>query len=884
MTRKIGLLIYVTALLLCINIQSAMAAVMSIDYGTEWFKVGLIKPGMPLDVALNKDSKRKTQSVVNIRHNERIYGSDAVSLAGRFPHLTYFNLKSIIAKPYDDIHSVEYRKRFINDMQLDSERNMPIFIHNNTDCLTVEELISYQFQNARLQASQTAGENVKDVVITVTPFATQHERQAILDAADLAGLNVLSLMHDETAVALNYAINREFTSTPEYHMFYDMGAGSTVASIVSFSNVEVETGKKSKKKTTSPQLQVKAVGFDRTLGGHEFDVRLQKLLADGFMNQYKDKLKTSIYDSHGAMTRLLKEANRVKQILSANTETLASVEGLHEERDFKLKVTRKQLESLCSDLLDRVSGPILSALKESGMKVDDIQSLVLVGGNVRMPSVQKKLINIVGSERIAKNVNADEAAVLGAAFHGATLSNQFRLTKEIKIKDITSFPIEVSYENESGDNTEKSTIFKEFDALNTRKTMTFKRQSDFEFDLTYKLKDNVEPSILDRIAHVKVNGLTEALEKYKEEIKQSDTVPKVRVVFEMSPSGLLSVPEAYINVELLDSGKSFTDKVKSFFGNKEEKTTESNEKKPEETPESKDAPNENPADESQNKTAADEQLKKPEPVITKVELKVTYTPDGPQPLSSTDKFMIKKRLQELDLKDKLRREREDARNSLESFVYRTMDFLYDEVVEIVTSEEQREELREKLSETSDWIYDEGEHADTKAYVDQLNTLKAMKNPISYRHKEFSERDSTFEKVPKSINLVTMFVESIRKAPEEERYHTEEEIEKVLTIAKAAEKWQEELLEKQLTLTPIDNPVLTSKLVAAKAKEIDDALLPLLRKKKPKVTKKPNDDSSKTNTTTEEKEAPTDKETPSSDEKDQKQQEEKSKDDNVHDEL
>lgn len=154
-------------------------------------------------------------------------------------------------------------------------------------------------------------------------------------------------------------------------MFYDMGAGSTVASLVSFSNVEVDNGKKSKKKSTikAPQLQVKSVGFDRTLGGHEFDVRLQKLLADGFMDQYKHTLKTSVYDSNGAMTRLLKEATRVKQILSANTETTASVEGLHEEKDFKLKVTRKQLESICSDLLERVSGPILSALKESGMSV-----------------------------------------------------------------------------------------------------------------------------------------------------------------------------------------------------------------------------------------------------------------------------------------------------------------------------------------------------------------------------------------------------------------------------------------------------------------------------------------------------------------------------------
>ncbi|RCH90964.1 hypothetical protein CU097_000270, partial [Rhizopus azygosporus] len=148
---------------------------MSIDYGTEWFKVGLIKPGMPLDVVLNKDSKRKTQSVVTIRNNERVYGTDAISLAGRFPHLTYMNLKSIIGKNYNDPLVEEYKNRYVNKLIADKERNMPIFIHNETVQLSVEELIAYQFQNAREQASVTAGENVKDVVITVTPFANQYE-------------------------------------------------------------------------------------------------------------------------------------------------------------------------------------------------------------------------------------------------------------------------------------------------------------------------------------------------------------------------------------------------------------------------------------------------------------------------------------------------------------------------------------------------------------------------------------------------------------------------------------------------------------------------------------------------------------------------------------
>jgi hypoxia up-regulated 1 len=126
-------------------------------------------------------------------------------------------------------------------------------------------------------------------------------------------------------VALNYAVNREIGKTPENHIFYDMGAGSTVASIVTFSNVETKEGKITR---TAPQLEVRGVGFDRTLGGHELDVRLQQLLASGFMNLNKDRVKTDVKTSSGAMTRLMKEATRVKQILSANTETMASVSDL----------------------------------------------------------------------------------------------------------------------------------------------------------------------------------------------------------------------------------------------------------------------------------------------------------------------------------------------------------------------------------------------------------------------------------------------------------------------------------------------------------------------------------------------------------------------------
>jgi hypoxia up-regulated 1 len=153
------------------------------------------------------------------------------------------------------------------------------------------------------------------------------------------------------------------------------------------------------------------------------------------------------------------------------------------------------------------------------------------------------------SQKIAKNVNADEAAVLGAAFHGASLSKQFRLTKQISIKDVTLFPIEVSYKPENKGKEAKSavstTLFEKFGTIGTRKIMTFNRDTDFEFEVAYGKEADAG---LDGIAKVKVSGLTEAMKKHKDDIKNSEIPPKVRVTFELSNSGIVSVPEATLQI------------------------------------------------------------------------------------------------------------------------------------------------------------------------------------------------------------------------------------------------------------------------------------------------------------------------------------------------
>ncbi|CAO3677928.1 unnamed protein product [Umbelopsis vinacea] len=812
---------------------------MSIDYGTEWFKVGLIKPGIPLDIALNKDSKRKTQAVVNIRGEERIYGSDAVNMAGRFPQATYFNLKSLAGRLYDDPHCAEYRSRFVNNMIKDPIRGTPLFQHDHNTTFSVEELIAFQFQNAKEQASANANEAVKDVVITVTPFATQFERQAILDAAELAGLNVLALMHDETAVALNYAVNRKFTSTPEYHIFYDMGAGSTVASLVSFSNVEVTEGKRNK---TYPQIEVKAVGYDRTLGGHEFDVRLQKFLAEGFMQQKKGSVESSIFQSERAMTRLLKEANRVKQILSANTETMASVEGLHEEQDFKMKVTRAELESLCGDLLDRVDAPIKTVLEAAKMKNSDVNSLVLVGGSVRVPAVQKILKKTIGSDKLAQNVNADEAAVLGAAFRGASISNQFRLTQEIKIKDVTTLPIQIVKETDQDDKHTRTTLYNEYGTMGMRKIVHIKKMSDFEFDLVYgKTLDEEDKKLgLDHISSVKVTGLTQAVKDHKTEPSVTDEELKVKVSIELSDSGILSVTDASV-VLTSDKPASIADKVKSFFGSKETKDV----KEPIEGRDESGDPNEEGKNASKNETekqfnetssntnTTDTANKKAETISLKVE----WIPKGVIPLLPEQKKIASERMASLDEKDAKRRAREEARNHLEAFVYRIQDFLYDEVVELVSTEKERETLREQLSAASDWLYEEGEYADTADYIERLRKLQLLERPITYRRTEHLKRDEHLSLLDKGIEAVQLYVDAISKLNETERYHSEEDLSNATSVIDEVKDWKNKKVVEQEALELHVDPALTTRDMQKKLKEVEAALRKLTSKKKPKVTKK-----------------------------------------------
>ena len=229
-------------------------------------------------------------------------------------------MKYLQGAPFDS-PSVSYYKSISTAELVPTSRNTVAIKRPDGTEWAAEELIAMQLSYIRELAEAAAGERITDVVLTVPPFYTQHERSAVISAIEIAGMRAVGLVHDGTAVAINYAMTRSFppaTEEPEYHIIYDAGASAIRATVAAFNGLP--NGKNGK---TQPgtSIVIKGVGYDRSTSGVELDRRLRDILADDFTKRHKKDVRT---DKRG-MAKLWKEAGRVKAILSANAEAMASV-------------------------------------------------------------------------------------------------------------------------------------------------------------------------------------------------------------------------------------------------------------------------------------------------------------------------------------------------------------------------------------------------------------------------------------------------------------------------------------------------------------------------------------------------------------------------------
>lgn len=755
--------------------SAAGSAVIGIDIGTEYFKAALVKPGIPLEIVPTKDSKRKESAAVAFKPTresdslfpERFYGGDALALAARYPDDVYINLKTLLGVPFNggnDEAVRSYQSRY-PALRLESSpgNRDSVALRSNRlgdverkEAFLIEEILAMQLKQVKANADTFAGKgsDIRDVVITYPVFYTAEEKRSLELAADLAGLKIEALVSDGLAVGLNYATSRTFPSVskgekPEYHVVYDMGAGSTTASVLRFQSRQIkDVGRFNK---TIQEVHVVGAGWDKSLGGDSLnDIIVDDMVASLVEDKkIQGKVAPAEVKKHGkTMARLRKDAERARQVLSANTETSASWEGLYDEDlNFRYKISRAKFEKMAAQHVARLGTPLEQALGAAGLQLGDIDSVILHGGAIRTPFVQKELEKVCGSsKKVRTNVNADEAAVFGAAFKGAALSPSFRV-KDIRAHDAATYPVALKWTSDGKERNQK--LFTATSQVGPEKQVTVKNLDDFAFSF-YQLvgRDGAELPVL----NVQTQNLTASVAKLKDSFGCSTANITTKFSIRLSPvDGLPEVVGGNVSCEVESEKKgSVVEDVKGFFGlgsKKGEQEVLGEESEPSESitlePESESSTS-SASGSTTTSAIKDNKKATPQTKLEIIPISLKSSPLGTLAPSAAELGRIRGRLAAFDASDKDRILREEALNELESFIYRSRDLVDNEEFGKAIKKDQLALLAEKVGTASDWLHEQSDNAQTAEFKAKLQDLKAVVEPTLKRMKENSARPARVE--------------------------------------------------------------------------------------------------------------------------------------------
>lgn len=848
---KVPTLLLLLAALAGLLLPAVQAIVAGVDLGGEFFKVALVKPGTPFEIVTNVHSKRKTETMVAFDGDERLYGADAATIGVRRPQSAYAQVRRFLGATLDDplVVALLEDERFPYELEQDLERGSIALKHSDKQLFHAEELVAMVFSHARQITDAFAEAPVKDWVVTVPVYFSQAQRQALLDAAELAGVRVLSLINENTAAALQLAVHASVApeDKPKRILFYNLGSTSLQVSVAELSAQVVPDGFK-KNKTVST-FQMLSSAWDDSLGGSKFDLRL----ADHLAKEFSDKIGEDVRTLARPMAKIRAQAKKTKIVLSANEQIPVVMQSLYKDVDFFTSMTRGELENLCEDLFPRALAPVAAALEKAGLSVDDIDEIELIGGGVRMPKIQQQLKDYFGGKDLGVHLNGDEAMALGAAFRAANLSNSFRV-RQVGMTDIATYPIGVrltdsDYEEPSDENKEvdedskqwvkRASLFSETHRLGLRKSVAFSHTTDIAATFRYDKPSGLPAGVNVEIGKYQIRGI----KNFHEEMKEKNLgEPKVTLSFELDSNGIARIAKAEATLEEEYEVEVEVKKPKKKAGKKKESDKES-----EDEAAGSDAGADGEAEADEPKEVKKEIKKKTHRAQLDVEL-VFEARDAAStanilPMTNAAKKESVKMLREMEKADNKRKDDLEAKNRLESYIYHARDALAakEETVKQVTIPEQLEELENKLEETEEWLYDDGDKVDGSEYKKKVADLQKKLDAILFRVDELKELpiaiNTAKEYAFSTRELVAEWVESKPQVTDDERQDVIEKVEDL-------ESWLDESGKKQAAHPAHEAPVLTSDDVAKKVQGVKKLVSSLSKKPAPV---KPKDESNETTT-------------------------------------
>ena len=484
---------------------------MGIDLGTTNSCVAIIEQGRKPVVIENSEGRRTTPSVVCFGEEDKQVdvGEAAKRQMITKPKRTLFAVKRLIGRRESDKEVQDTKQHFSYDIV--AAKNGDAWIRIGDKEMSPQEISAQVLRKMKKTAEDYLGEPVTEAVITVPAYFNDAQRQATKDAGRIAGLDVKRIINEPTAAALAYGLDKK--PGDRKIAVYDLGGGTFDISIIEIADVEGDH-----------QFEVLATNGDTFLGGEDFDQVVIKYLVDEFKKDTGVDLKQDPL----ALQRLKEAAEKAKIELSSSQQTDINLPYITADasgpKHLNIKMTRAKLESLVDDLIQRTIEPCKIALKDAGLKVSDIDEVILVGGQTRMPKVQEVVAEFFGKEP-RKDVNPDEAVAIGAAIQGAVLAGD---VKDVLLLDVT--PLSLGIETMGGVMTK---IITKNSTIPTKKSQVFSTADDNQNAVTiHVLQGEREMASANKsLGRFDLVGIPSA----------PRGMPQIEVTFDIDANGILHV-------------------------------------------------------------------------------------------------------------------------------------------------------------------------------------------------------------------------------------------------------------------------------------------------------------------------------------------------------
>ncbi|XP_007908876.1 heat shock 70 kDa protein 4L isoform X2 [Callorhinchus milii] len=804
-------------------------SVVGIDVGFQNCYIAVARSG-GIETIANEYSDRCTPSCVSLGAKNRAVGAAAKTQIVSNAKNTIQGFKRMHGRTFEDPFLQTEKNKLSYELQKMPSGGVGIKVrYMDEDRVFAIEQVTGMLMTKLKETSESAlRKPVADCVISVPSFFTDLERRSVIDAAQVAGLNCLRLMNDTTAVALAYGIYKQDLPTPEEKprnvVFVDMGHSAYQVSICAFNK-----GK----------LKVLATAFDPYLGGRNFD----EVLVEYFCEEFKTKYKLNVKSNIRAVLRLYQECEKLKKLMSANASDLPmNIECFMNDIDVSGKMNRPQFEELCASFLTRVEPPLKSIMEQAKLQFEDIYSIEILGGATRIPAVKERIGKFFGKD-ISTTLNADEAVARGCALQCAILSPAFKV-REFSITDVVPFPITLKWKSTSEEGLGECEVFNKNHAAPFSKVITFYKKEPFDLEAYYSSPQEL-PYPDSRIGRFTIQNVTPQTDGENSKVKV-----KVRV----NVHGIFSVSSASLIEKLKEGGQGEEVPMETDHTQRVANTKLDDQVDQEDVPpQQKDQEEQNPTSQEIPKAGSEAKSEttgenKPDSTKPKIKVKSVDLPIKCELLQQLGQDLLNNFVEnegKMIMQDKLEKERNDAKNAVEEYVYEIRDKLCG-IYEKFISEEDKSKFSLLLEDTENWLYEDGEDQPKQVYLDKLEELKRLGQPVQNRFKEHEERPKAFDELGKKIQLFMKVAESYKN--KDEKYdHIEptamDSMEKNIT---SSMDWMNCRMIAQNKQSLAEDPVVKVAEIRSKIKEMETFCDPIVNKPKPKVESPPEKEEGKTN--------------------------------------